>query len=444
MPLKSVHIVDARGRSLVGRLYRHDSHEQSSSVSPIKNFAHLLQSDSGGMPIFHDRESGNFIVHIKHETLHFVAALEDPEENSLLVIEFLHQFRKLLKEYFGEITEDSVKDNFVLIYELLDEICDDGYPQVTDSKILKEFLTQEGTFFAPQVSRKSDAVEEGNAIAASLGSIVNWRPRGIRYSNNEVFLDVIETVNMSISPEGAVTAYEIIGSIKMRCYLSGMPEVKLGLNDRLQSITTDTTGQEHDVKFHTCVKLSKFENERIISFIPPDGESELMWYRIRPVSFSSIKPFIKLHSRVECISHVRLIFTLRLQVEAAKRKTSTGFIRVEVPVSRDSHAPKFEVSSGSAKYVPEADCFVWKIRHFPFNSAEYSCKATFSLPTVRSKELDPKSPIRIHFEAPYFSISGAQVKYLKVVENSGYHTIPWVRYCTKSGEYNVAAPALRY
>ena len=32
-------------------------------------------------------------------------------------------------------------------------------------------------------------------------------------------------------------------------------------------------------QFHQCVKLSKFETEHAISFIPPDGEYELMRYR---------------------------------------------------------------------------------------------------------------------------------------------------------------------
>lgn len=31
-----------------------------------------------------------------------------------------------------------------------------------------------------------------------------------------------------------------------------------------------------DCQFHQCVKLSKFETEHAISFIPPDGEFELM------------------------------------------------------------------------------------------------------------------------------------------------------------------------
>ena len=33
-----------------------------------------------------------------------------------------------------------------------------------------------------------------------------------------------------------------------------------------------------DCQFHQCVKLSKFETEHSISFIPPDGEFELMRY----------------------------------------------------------------------------------------------------------------------------------------------------------------------
>ena len=34
------------------------------------------------------------------------------------------------------------------------------------------------------------------------------------------------------------------------------------------------------MKFHQCVRLSRFENDRTISFVPPDGEFELMSYRL--------------------------------------------------------------------------------------------------------------------------------------------------------------------
>lgn len=33
-----------------------------------------------------------------------------------------------------------------------------------------------------------------------------------------------------------------------------------------------------DCQFHQCVKLGKFDSDRTISFVPPDGEFELMKY----------------------------------------------------------------------------------------------------------------------------------------------------------------------
>ena len=50
----------------------------------------------------------------------------------------LHLYFQVMIEYFKELEEESIRDNFVVIYELLDELLDFGYPQTTDSKILQE------------------------------------------------------------------------------------------------------------------------------------------------------------------------------------------------------------------------------------------------------------------------------------------------------------------
>ena len=34
-----------------------------------------------------------------------------------------------------------------------------------------------------------------------------------------------------------------------------------------------------DCSFHPCVRYNKFERERVVSFVPPDGPFELMRYR---------------------------------------------------------------------------------------------------------------------------------------------------------------------
>lgn len=45
---------------------------------------------------------------------------------------------QVFTEYFTELEEESIQDNFVVVYELLDELMDFGFPQTTDSKILQE------------------------------------------------------------------------------------------------------------------------------------------------------------------------------------------------------------------------------------------------------------------------------------------------------------------
>ena len=47
---------------------------------------------------------------------------------------------QVLIEYFKELEEESIRDNFVIIYELMDEMMDFGYPQTTESKILQEYV----------------------------------------------------------------------------------------------------------------------------------------------------------------------------------------------------------------------------------------------------------------------------------------------------------------
>ena len=50
------------------------------------------------------------------------------------------------------------------------------------------------------------------------------------------------------------------------------------------------------------------------------------------------------------------------------------------------------------------------------------------------QEVDKRAPITVRFEIPYFTVSGIQVRYLKIVEKSGYQALPWVRYITQNGD----------
>ena len=54
----------------------------------------------------------------------------------------------------------------------------------------------------------------------------------------------------------------------------------------------------------------------------------------------------------------------------------------------------------------------WSIKSFP-GQKEYTMKASFSLPSIASKERDKfiRQPISIQFEIPYFTVSGINVKF---------------------------------
>jgi len=55
-----------------------------------------------------------------------------------------------------------------------------------------------------------------------------------------------------------------------------------------------------DIRFHQCVRLSRFENDRTISFIPPDGEFELMSYRLN-TQVCGIGIAVGAHHMLNCI-----------------------------------------------------------------------------------------------------------------------------------------------
>ncbi|RYG45639.1 hypothetical protein EON67_10385, partial [archaeon] len=123
-------------------------------------------------------------------------------------------------DYFGVLEEESIRDNFVLIYELLDEVMDFGYPQITEAGVLKEYITQGAHRLAVV------------APPMAVTNRVSWRPEGIVHKKNEVYLDVIEKLNCLVAANGSVLHSEILGFVMMKCRLTGMPELKLGLNDK--------------------------------------------------------------------------------------------------------------------------------------------------------------------------------------------------------------------
>ncbi|VDM57225.1 unnamed protein product [Angiostrongylus costaricensis] len=419
MSSSAVFILDLKGKTIISRNYRGDV-----DMGLIDRFLPLLmdrEEEGLASPVISNQDVT--FVYIKHNNIYLVSTCRS-NVNVTLVLSFLFKCVEVFTEYFKDVEEESVRDNFVVIYELLDEMMDFGFPQTTESRILQEFITQEG-----------HKLENAPRPPMAVTNAVSWRSDGIKYRKNEVFLDVIESVNMLANANGTVLQSEIVGSVKMRVYLTGMPELRLGLNDKVlfegSGRGKSKSVELEDVKFHQCVRLSRFDNDRTISFIPPDGAFELMSYRLTTV----VKPLIWIETNIERHSHSRVEFMIKAKSQFKRRSTANN-VEIIIPVPSDADSPKFKTSIGAVRYAPEQNAFVWTIKSFP-GGKEYLLSAHFSLPSVIGEEAEGRPPIKVKFEIPYFTTSGIQVRYLKIIEKSGYQALPWVRYITQNGDYQM-------
>ncbi|PAV85640.1 hypothetical protein WR25_08251 isoform C [Diploscapter pachys] len=300
MSCSAIFILDLKGNVIVSRNYRGDV-----DMSCIEKFMPLLveKEDEGlASPIIQNGDIS--YTFIKHMNL-YIVSVSRKNMNAVMMLSYLYKLVEVFCNYFKDLEEESVRDNFVVIYELFDEMMDFGYPQTTEGRILQEYITQEG-----------HRLEVAPRPPMAVTNAVSWRSEGIRYRKNEVFLDVIESVNMLANAQGTVLRSEIVGCIRMRVVLSGMPELRLGLNDKVifqQAGAARGRGGKgvelEDVKFHQCVRLSRFDAERTISFIPPDGEFELMSYRLT----TQVKPLIWVETVVEKHTHSRVEYMVKVR-----------------------------------------------------------------------------------------------------------------------------------
>jgi AP-2 complex subunit mu-1 len=291
--------------------------------------------------------------------------------------------------------------------------------------------------------------EDTSKITMQATGALSWRKSDIKYRKNEAFVDVIEDVNLLMSATGTVLRADVNGQVVMRAYLSGTPECKFGLNDRLTLGEDTHLGQSgnragtkatraaagtvslEDCQFHQCVKLGKFDQDRIISFVPPDGEFELMRYR----ATENINLPFKVHAIVNEVNKTKVEFSIAIKANYGSKLFATNVV-VRIPTPLNTAKISERVSQGKAKYEPEQNNIVWKIQRFSGQS-EYVLNAEATLTSMTNQKAWSRPPLSLNFSLLMFTSSGLLVRYLKVFEKGNYSSVKWVRYMTRAGHYEV-------
>jgi AP-1 complex subunit mu len=421
--MSAVYILDSQGRVLISFDYRG---EVDLSI-PDKFMAYIQTNDKiQPNPVF--RVDEWCFAYIFRSGMYFFVVTRTNSNITLLLV-FLEALTKLFEDYLGKLTPTAIIDNFSLVYELLDEVMDYGYPQLLDSEALSAYILR---------NKPRDLKSQPTAVPVQATGLVTWRKPGLKYEINEVFVDVIEKVNLLVAKNGAVIQHEIVGEISLTTYLSGMPELRLGLNDKVLFSQDGTDTQMdvsrrlfelEDMKYHQCVRVSQLESSRGITFVPPDGLFQLLTYRLS----AAVPPIIQIEATIERYkrSRVELIVHARSQY---RPQSSAQDVKIHVPVPVDADSPKAQCTTGSMRYTPRENALVWTIKQFP-GKKQFTLKAHFGLPSVESDDDDSRRPIQVEFEIPFFTVSGLRVQFLKVADQSGYHATSWVRYVTSNGTF---------
>jgi len=391
---------------------------------------------------------GYSYMHVKRNGLIFGCATEK-NISPVVVIELLSKIAKVFKDYCGTLSEESIRKNFILLYELLDELLDYGYPQVTQTENLKAFVYNEPIV----VSAVADTGKMINPKTASASAVhkpvissVNADGKKTSLAanqKNEIFVDILERLSVLFSSNGYVLNSTIDGCIQMKSYLAGNPQLRLALNEDLivgknSGSTSYSSGVTvDDINFNDCVNLSEWDHGRTLSFYPPDGEFIVLSYRMT----GEFKTPFRIFPSIEEVEPNKLEIAVHIRAEIPDNHFGAN-VSIEVPLPHSTTTATCNVVSTpgatgvNAEYVSQDKKLVWTLKKFP-GCTEQTMRAKITLSGPCTSQIRREiGPINMSYEIPMYNVSSLQVRYLRIAENMpGYTPYRWVRYVTQSNSY---------
>ncbi|KAE9615211.1 putative clathrin adaptor, mu subunit [Lupinus albus] len=441
-------ILSQRGDNIVFRDYRGEVQKGSAEIF----FRKVKFWEDGGLeeapPVF-NLDGVNYF-HVKVVGLLFVATTR-VNISPPFVLELLQRIARVTKDYLGVLSEDSLRKNFVLVYELLDEVIDFGYVQTTSTELLKSYVFNE-----PLVVDAARLPALGPASIFAQGtkrmpgiavtkSVVATEPGGRK--REEIFVDIIEKISITFSSSGYILTSEIDGTIQMKSYLTGNPEIRLALNEDLAIGSGQGPVYGHrsssgsgpvildDCNFHESVCLDSFDMDKTLSLIPPDGEFPVMNYRMT----QEFRPPFHINALIEEAGFLKAEVILKVRAEFASSITANT-IKVQMPLPQFTTRVSFELEPGSVGQTTdfkEANKKLeWSLKKI-VGGSEHTLRAKLTFSQESHGNLTKEAgPVSMTFTIPMYNASRLQVKYLQIAKKFGTHEPHrWVRYVTQANSY---------
>lgn len=116
------------------------------------------------------------------------------------VLDILYRMMKVFRDFCGVLNEESIRKNFVLIYEIIDEIIDYGHPQLMTTENIKQFVINEPIIIQAkqQASNFKPSIFSSNTVASTAIQRPLSQITDKKNMKNEIFVDIFEKLSVSI------------------------------------------------------------------------------------------------------------------------------------------------------------------------------------------------------------------------------------------------------
>ncbi|CAA7388280.1 unnamed protein product [Spirodela intermedia] len=359
----------------------------------------------------------HYLFQIFREGIIFLACTQ-VEMPPLMGTEFLCRVADIISDYLGGLNEDLIKDNFVIVYELLDEMVDNGYPLITEPNILREMISP------PNIVSKMLSVVTGRSsnvsttLPVATQSCAPWRKTDIKNSGNEVYVNLVEEIDAIVRSDGNLVKCEIYGEIQVDSNLSGYPDLTL-------SFANPTI--LNDVRFHPCIRFRPWELYQLLSFVPPNGQFKLMSYRVKKLK--SIPIYVK-PQLISSSGSCRMTVLVGTRNDPGKPIDS---ITIEFHLPSCVTSADFTSNHGTVNILADKRCS-WSIGRIPKDKAP-SLTGNLVLESGLSS-LHVCPVLQAKFKIMGVALSGLQIDRLDV-KNMPTQPYKGFRALTRAGEYEV-------
>lgn len=419
--LSQLFVLSARGDIIITRDFRGDLVKSTNEIF----FRKFKLWDGEPPPVF-SVEGVNF-MHVKRNALFFVGTTTENISPSY-VFDMILNLIRVIKDYCGVLTEESIRKNFILVYELIDEMIDYGHAQSTSTEQVRPFIVNEAILID-----SSTFSLKPHFMSNSVPCTAVQRPVTNKKSKNEIFVDVLEKLTVLFNPNGYIMNSSLEGCIQMKSFLKGNPQLQLALNDDLVIDKNNTYGSTclDDFNFHECVNANEFKDSKVLIINPPDGEFVVMNYRVK----GDYQTPFRIFPYVEEINQYKLDFSLKIKSLFPEKLHATNVI-IKFSLPKNCSSVNFElpkkVSGHKVEYKETERIVEWTVEKF-MGSCELSLKTKASLNGPATvKEINQ---ISLNFEISMYNVSRLQIKYLRIAGQGNSNPYRWVRYITQSSSY---------